>query len=290
MKRLLWIAALCVCLAHAAWSASGAGDEALPLRRLALYIGSNNGGGGRVTLRYAEEDARAMAGVMQELGGVAAEDSLVLLAPTSEGVLDSFRLVRQRAQKVRDSSRRVEFLLYYSGHSDEQGLLFVSDLLEYSDLKASIQEVQADVNIAILDSCSSGAFTRLKGGLRQPPFLLDESSQMRGHAFISSSSADEAAQESDRINGSFFTHYLISGLRGAADSTRDGQVSLNEAYYFAFNETLARTQNTQGGAQHPSYNIQLTGTGDLTLTDLRAAPCSVRIEEALEGRLFVRNA
>jgi hypothetical protein len=288
MKRLPWIAVLSLCcLAHAAWSAA---DEALPLRRLALYIGSNNGGAGRVTLRYAEEDARAVAGVMQELGGVAAEDSLVLLAPTSEGVLDSLRQVRQRVQKVRDSSRRVEFLLYYSGHSDEQGLLFGGDRLEYSDLKASIQEVQADVNIAILDSCSSGAFTRLKGGVRQPPFLLDESAQMSGHAFISSSSADEAAQESDRINGSFFTHYLVSGLRGAADSTRDGQVSLNEAYYFAFNETLARTQDTQGGAQHPSYNIQLTGTGDLTLTDLRAAPCSVRIEEALAGRLFVRNA
>ncbi len=286
MKRFLWI----VVLGVAGMAAFAAGDTTLPLRRLALYIGSNNGGHGRVTLRYAEEDARAMAGVMQELGGVSGEDSLVLLAPTAEDVQFGFRQARQRAQAVRESSRRVELLVYYSGHSDEQGLLLGEERFGYPELKAAIQEVQADVNIAILDSCSSGAFTRLKGGTRQPPFLLDESSSMQGHAYISSSSADEAAQESDRINGSFFTHFLISGLRGAADSTRDGQVSLNEVYHFAFNETLALTENTQGGAQHPSYNIQLTGTGDLTLTDLRAAASILSFDEGVQGRLFVRNA
>jgi hypothetical protein len=285
MRRFLWI----VLLAASGMSAFAAGDT-LPLRRLGLYIGSNNGGQGRVTLRYAEEDARAMAGVMQELGGIAGEDSLVLLAPTAEDVQSGFRQARQRAQAVRESSRRVELLVYYSGHSDEQGLLLGEQRFGYAELKEAIQEVRADVNIAILDSCSSGAFTRLKGGTRQPPFLLDESSSMQGHAYISSSSAEEAAQESDLIKGSFFTYFLISGLRGAADSTRDGQVSLNEAYHFAFNETLALTENTQGGAQHPSYNIQLTGTGDLTLTDLRAAACTLNFAESVQGRLFVRSA
>ncbi len=286
MRRFLSI----VALASAGLSAFAAGDTTLPLRRLGLYIGSNDGGPGRATLRYAEEDAGAMAGVMKELGGVSGEDSLVLLAPTAGDVQLGFRQARQRAQAVRDSSRRVELLVYYSGHSDEQGLLLGGEKFGYAELKEAIQEVRADVNIAILDSCSSGAFTRLKGGTRQPPFLVDESSSMQGHAYISSSSADEASQESDLIKGSFFTYFLISGLRGAADSTRDGQVSLNEAYHFAFNETLALTENTQGGAQHPSYNIQLTGTGDLTLTDLRAAVCTLNFAQGIQGRLFVRNA
>ena len=38
-------------------------------------------------------------------------------------------------------------------------------------------------------------------------------------------------------------------------------------YRYAFDETLARTENTQAGPQHPSYDIQLTGAGDLVLTD-----------------------
>ena len=34
---------------------------------------------------------------------------------------------------------------------------------------------------------------------------------------LTSSSADEDAQESDAIAGSYFSHHLVSGLRGSAD-------------------------------------------------------------------------
>jgi hypothetical protein len=71
-----------------------AGDSTLPLRRLALYIGSNNGGPGRVTLRFAEEDARSMAGVMQELGGVSGEDSCAA-GPHRQDLQLGFRQARQ---------------------------------------------------------------------------------------------------------------------------------------------------------------------------------------------------
>jgi hypothetical protein len=39
-------------------------------------------------------------------------------------------------------------------------------------------------------------------------------------------------------------------------------VTLNEAYRFAFDETLARTETTSGGPQHAAYDISLAGTGD----------------------------
>ena len=259
------------------------------LRRYAMFVGSNDGGHERIRLRYAESDARAMAEVMQELGGVQFNDSLVLLAPTSYDLETALLMMNRRVQQAHADARRVEFLFYYSGHSDERGLLLGEERVAYADLKASIVDIEADVNIAILDSCFSGAFTRLKGGTRQLPFLIDESIQMKGHAFLTSSSADEAAQESDHIQGSYFTHYMIAALRGAADSTRDEQVSLNEAYHYAFSETLARTETSHAGAQHPSYNIQLTGTGDLTMTDLRVASSSIILGEQIDGRLYVRS-
>ena len=286
MKRISLL--LLIALSATSLFADQASEQAL--RRFAMFVGSNDGGHQRVRLKYAESDARAMAGLMQELGGVTPEDSLVLLAPTSSDLEAAFHKVGASIRRAHEQARRVEFLLYYSGHSDEQGLLLGEERVDYADLKEAVQGVQADVNIAILDSCFSGAFTRLKGGSRQAPFMLDESVQMKGHAFLTSSSADESAQESDHIQGSFFTHYLIAGLRGAADATRDEQISLNEAYHYAFSETLARTETSQAGAQHPSYNIQLTGTGDLTITDLRAATSGVLLLGDLEGRLYVRGA
>jgi hypothetical protein len=111
----------------------------------------------------------------------------------------------------------------------------------------------------------------------------------RGHAFLTASSADEAAQESDRIGAAFFTHYLVSGLRGAADLTRDGKVTLAEAYQFAYHETLRGTHGTAAGPQHAAYDFQLAGKGDLVLTDLRAGTSNLVLDDGLEGRLFVRE-
>ena len=66
---------------------------------------------------------------------------------------------------------------------------------------------------------------------------------------MTSSSENEAAQESERLRGSFFTHALLTGVRGAADASGDGKVTLGEAYQFAFNETLAQTTtNSPDGA------------------------------------------
>ena len=180
--------------------------------------------------------------------------------------------------------------MYYSGHADEKGLLLGDDRYSYRSLRDRLDQIPADVRIAVLDACSSGAFTRAKGGRARPAFLVDESSDMRGHAFLTSSAETEAAQESDRIRASYFTHFLISGFRGAADTSGDGKVTLNEAYQFAFNETLGRTVDTKGGAQHPSYDINMSGTGDVVMTDVRQTTATLVLGEELEGRFFIRTS
>ncbi|HEQ71249.1 MAG TPA: caspase family protein, partial [Spirochaetia bacterium] len=236
------------------------------LGRFALIIGSNDGGHTRVKLKYAASDATAFSHVLTEMGGLDQARQLVLLDPTYDEVIAGFARINSLIRNAADNHTRNEFIVYYSGHSDEQGLLIRGRRLPYLDLRELIDAVPADVRIAIIDSCASGVFIRSKGGTKQPAFLVDSSNDMRGYAFLTSSSDTEAAQESDRIGASFFTHHLIGGLRGAADVTRDGLVTLNEVYHYAFNETLAVTEKTRFGPQHPSYDIQLTGTGDLVLT------------------------
>ena len=275
--------------AHAQRDAS-AGQAPSVTRRFALAIGANDGGKRRARLRYAVSDARAFVRVMAQLGGVARGDRTMLDQPAPADIDRALAALRARMESARQAGERVEFIFYYSGHSDEQGLRLRETLMTYRDVRRRIDALPADVRIGVLDSCASGALTRLKGGQHRPPFLVDVSSQVRGHAFLTSSSESEAAQESDRIGASFFTHYLVSGLRGAADTSGDGRVTLSEAYRFAFDETLARTEATQGGAQHPAYEIQLAGTGDVVMTDLRETSATLSIDAAIEGRLFIRDA
>ncbi len=259
------------------------------IKRYAVIMGVNDGGKDRVKLRYAIADAKAMSQVLQDLGGVMEEDSLLLLEPDVKTFYTEIGRLLSKIERERPEYSRVEVIFYYSGHSDEGNILLGDEKLSYEDFRQAIHSVPADVHIAILDSCLSGAFARLKGGKKKKPFLVDEAYDMKGYAFMTSSSATEASQESDLLGGSFFTHYLISGIRGAADLTQDGRVSLNEAYQFTFNETLAETTKTMSGPQHPYYDIEMSGTGDVVITDVRQGAAILVLEPDISGRIFIHD-
>jgi uncharacterized caspase-like protein len=105
------------------------------------------------------------------------------------------------------------------------------------------------MRILIVDACRSGSLTRVKGGTPAPPFDVHVrgSDGSEGAAFLTSSAANEDAQESDALQGSFFTHYLVSGLLGAADSDGDRRVSLSEAYAYAYEGTLRASSRSLAG-------------------------------------------
>ena len=276
-------------LVHLAGSALGLASPAdtSPTRRFALVVGANRGAADRVPLRYAVSDAERFAGVVSQMGGVQAADETVLREPTRAALAQALAETRDRVGRAKAESRRVEVIVYFSGHADDRGLMLGRELFGYRELRDAIQAVGADVGITILDACASGAITRFKGGRTLPAFLTDVSQVAQGYAFLTSSSEDEAAQESERLGGSFFTHALLTGLRGGADASGDGQVTLNEAYQFAFHETLAQTTSTEGGAQHPTYDISMAGTGDVVITDVRQNSSSLILGSGYDGRFFV---
>lgn len=271
-----------------------AGDDGradrLFTRRLALLVGANNGGATRPALRYAAGDARAVGRVLEDMGGVLPGDGRYLMDPDRAGLLEAIRSLAAEADLARQASRRVEVLFYFSGHSDEEALFLGEERVLYTELRDLVTALNADVRIAILDSCASGALTLPKGVIKRAPFLLDTAYDMKGTAFMASSSAGEAAQESGRLGRSFFTHNLVSGMRGAADMNLDGRVTLNEAYQFAFDGTLTQTERTMAGAQHPTRHIQMSGTGDVVITELRKSAAVLVLEAGFAGQVFIHDA
>lgn len=265
-------------------------EEQLPVERYALYIAANDGGKGREQLRYAVSDAKRLAATMEEVGGVATENSLLLTDPARKDIHDAFNTFSSRIASRKGKTKRCEFLVYYSGHSDENALLLGDESFSYSELKTSLSNVPSDVHVVMLDSCFSGSFIRTKGGSRKQPFLMDDSTEVQGHAYLSSSSAHESSQESDEIKASYFTYSLITGLRGAADTSGDRRVSLNELYYYAFNDTLSQTESTDYGPQHPSFNITMVGSGDLVMTDISEAQSVLIFPAETDGRYFIRDS
>lgn len=270
-------------------TASSNSQENFPVDRYALYIASNDGGPTRERLRYAGTDAEKIAQTLSEVGGVQSSKSILLIDPQKKDIDNAFEAFSKNIQSNKGKVRRTEFIFYFSGHSDESSLILGRESYGYSDLKKALNDVPSDVHVVMLDSCFSGNFVRTKGGTRLKPFLMDDSTVVQGHAYLSSSSEVEASQESDKIQASYFTHALVTGLRGAADTSGDNRVSLNELYHYAFNETLAKTESSIIGPQHPSYNITLVGSGDLVLTDITDAESMIYIPSIYEGKYFIRN-
>jgi hypothetical protein len=285
----LFLGALFLSLAGSCLYAAGDKADALPVERYAIYVASDDGGPGLERLRYARSDARRLASTMGEIGGVSARNTIMLVDPSKDDIQNAFDSLTDTIRKNAGRARRTEFLFYYSGHSDEKALRLGNETYEYGKLKSDLGRVPSDVHVVMLDSCFSGNFVRAKGGSRQKPFLMDDSTIVQGHAYLSSSSEREESQESDAIQASYFTQALVTGLRGAADTSGDGKVSLNELYHYAFNETLAKTESSTVGPQHPSYNITLVGSGDLVLTDISEAESVLVIPSAMEGSFFIRT-
>lgn len=272
-------------------SAAGAADTGqIERRRFVLVLASNDGGYGRAQLRYAITDARTLIDVLEKTGGVRDSDVVFVAEPGPKDIDRAFADMNTRVARAQAAGAQVEVLFYYSGHSDERGLLSRGDRYDYRLLRQHIEAMPADVRVSILDSCASGALIRQKGGKRRAPFMMDRANLVRGVAYLTSSSANEVSQESDRIGGSFFTHHLLTGLRGAADVDGDRRVTLTEAYQYAFRETLLGTESTRAGPQHANYDIEMAGRGDVVLTDLDAADALLSLDKHVSGTLRIRDA
>lgn len=217
---------------------------------------------GQPALRYAHRDADRVSEVLRELGGFDRVNQLH--NPSPAALRDA--LAETDALAARDPN--LEIVFYYSGHADAKGLLMGSERLPFDELRSRLEHSGAAVRVALLDACYSGSIVRPKGGRPAPGYALDtvEPPHVHGAAIIAAGTAGELAQESGDIEGSYFTHHVLSALRGAGDRDGNGVVTLAEAYQYAYAHTLAATMPSVWGPQHPSYEYQLSGTGDLVMT------------------------
>ncbi|MBX7101434.1 MAG: caspase family protein [Myxococcaceae bacterium] len=249
------------------------------VHRFALVVGNDDGGEGTRPLEYARDDARKLHDIVTKVGGVQGSDAVLLLDATAGDLDAALGELERKAGAAHAQGERTLVFFYFSGHAKDGALRLGSTALPLETLKARLAHAQADVRIAVLDACRSGAVTRTKGVRRAPAFEVenDATRASKGLVILTSSAADEDSQESDAIGGSYFSHHLASGLLGDADGSGDGRVTLSEAYAYAYQRTVADTADSAAGAQHPTFSYDLAGNGDLVLTDVAAHREGVRL-------------
>jgi uncharacterized caspase-like protein len=289
MNRLLAVTAGLACAVPAAPARADAPGPGIST--YALIVGSNTGGPGQAALRYAEDDARRVAATLIELGGYPVDAVDVIVHPTPDALRDHLGALAARVAADRAAGRQSRVLFYYSGHARSSAIDLGADELALAELRQRLFAIPATLTVVVLDACQSGAFSRIKGARPAADFSFNSRQHLdaRGVAVLASSSGSELSQESEQLRSSYFTHHLLVGLRGAGDADRDGQVSIDEAYRYAYHQTLLATAETAVGGQHVSLEVDLKGHGDVALSFPRAATAAIELPAGLEGQALIED-
>lgn len=256
--------------------------QAAPMKLL-LSIGNDVGAISDVRLHHAQTDAERVSELFLEVGEILPENSVLLLEASAEEVQRALTKLAARAEEQRAQGRAVTLLVYVSSHAQNGTLHLGGSELPLRVLREAVEAVPATVRVLVVDACTSGAAARLKGGQWAPPAQKVEMQPSRGTVVISSSGPAEPSQEWDLLGGSLFTHHWLGALRGQADLDQDGRVTLLEAYGYAWRQTVARAD------QHPTYDFDLQGAGDLVLTEPRKSPSGLSFAGPLAGRFVVAS-
>lgn len=263
------------------------------VERFALIVGNNTGDRSEAALRYAETDAEKLHEVLADVGGTRPENMVLLRGRDADAMRRALITLNERIRtRMTEHSVEPMLVVYYSGHADQGSLHLGESKLEIDELEALVRGSAAKFRLLIVDACRSGSLTRVKGGSRVPPFPIEvqERLEEEGLVYLTSTSANEDAQESDELGGSFFTHYLVSGLLGAADENSDAAVTVEEAYAHAYTNTIRASSRTLAGVQHPTFNYGVKGRGGIVLTRLdRSSPRTARLTSRLERTYLIMH-
>ncbi len=243
--------------------------------RLALIIGNNIGSNGLTNLRYAEQDARNLQKTLIQIGGFPENQTRILLGKGPEAVRRAIKSLQSQAlHLMKNRSDQLLLLVFFSGHAEGGIFEFGPTPFDSQEFHDEIEKIPSTTRILIFDACQSGDLIRPKGGISIPPLSIhsDDSRIPEGEIVITSSTGIEESLESESLQGSIFTHFLISGLRGGADFNLDGKVSLSEVTSYAGELTSYRASRHQR-SQQPRFEFNLSGSGEIFLTDIgRGAP------------------
>ncbi|WP_163999548.1 caspase family protein [Pyxidicoccus caerfyrddinensis] len=265
----------------------GPGEE----QRVAVVVGSDEGLPGETPLEYAEADARRFHQLLLHAGKVAPEHAFLV----TEGGADGVRLALARARELlaRARPKRPGALVFYvSAHADAEALHLAGTRLPLAELKQLLADMPATLRLALVDACRTPVITRAKGGTpsaAEVAVRLEAPSEVEGTVLLMAASDGEPAQEWASLRGALFTHHVLGGLRGLADVNEDGAVTLAELYSHAWRHTLASSTQSGAGAQHPSFDIHLSGWGEWVLARPEGLGASLVLGEDVEGSLWVAD-
>jgi len=219
-------------------------------------------------LKYAVNDAMAFCNHLVEYNQVPKENVVLLL--DEEANLTRLRSALGVYLKNK-ASKDDMVIIYFAGHGaterdsaspDGDGLekyLLPYDVdpkelyataMPMEEISRLFGRIRSDRLVFIVDTCYSGAsggrtisVADLRAGISDG--FLDRITGGKGKIILTASGANEVSAESDELQHGIFTHFLIKGLQGQADSDGDGLITVDEVYTYVSKQVPQATNQEQ---------------------------------------------
>jgi hypothetical protein len=256
---------------------------------------------GLATLTAPGKDAAEFARILRDPDICAFDDVRILLNQLSSSaieVMDEFFDERKPDDLL---------VLYFSGHGvrDEFGSLYLafsntirsrllSTAIKAEYIREAMDHSRSRRQVIVLDCCNSGAFPQGTKAELGGSMGLMNALQGYGRYVLTASDATQFAWEGDKLIGgtqnSLFTHFIVKGLEGEADTDSDGKITIDNLYDYAF-EQISRATPMQTPTKSASKQ-----EGEIVLRqiqriqDIRPVTLPDELLEAAEdARTFVRE-
>ena len=219
-------------------------------------------------LKYAVNDAMAFCNHLVEYNQVPKENVILLL--DEEANLTRLRSALGIYLKNK-ASKDDMVIIYFAGHGaterdaaspDGDGLEkyllpydanpkeLYATALPMEEISRLFSRIRSDRLVFIVDTCYSGAsggrtisVADIRAGISDG--FLDRITGGKGKIILTASGANEVSAESDELQHGIFTHFLIKGLQGQADSDGDGLITVDEVYTYVSKQVPQATNQEQ---------------------------------------------
>lgn len=191
-------------------------------------------------------------------------------------------------------------VLYFSGHGvrDELGSLYLavsntirsrlrSTAVKSDYIREVMDQSRSKRQVVILDCCNSGAFPQ--GTKAEVGGMMGMVSALQGYGrfVLTASDATQFAWEGDKAIGetqnSLFTHFVVKGLKGEADSDSDGNITVDELYDYAY-EQIARLTPKQTPTKSASKQEgEIVLRQNMRIEDIKPVPLPAPLLDAIEN-------
>lgn len=207
-------------------------------------------------LKYTDDDAyRFYAFLKSPEGGALPDQQIKVLIDedaSRANILNSMKQVFYQADK------NDVVLFYFSGHgydgafvpADYDGF---NNLLFHDEVKGIFEKSAAKHKMCFADACHSGsagtsntlAMRSINNVHPTARFYKAFEQSKGGIALLLSSKGEEYSLEDESLRQGIFTHYLMRGLKGEADTNKNKIVTIDEVFKYVYEKVRSYTAKAQ---------------------------------------------